>query len=100
MTGIFDEVAQDREGLWPKRNLVPVKKETAAIQIQDITIETQSLCLHLRLRVGIGSGHGSAAHFILINKRNQHQLNCRQYYPVVAKISLSTSALGQSLLIH
>ena len=31
---------QDREGLWPKGDLVPVKKQTAAIQIQDITIET------------------------------------------------------------
>jgi hypothetical protein len=41
--GIFAEVMQDREGLWPKGNLGPIKKEAAALQIQDITIEAQSL---------------------------------------------------------
>ncbi len=46
--GIFDKVSQDREGLRPKGNLVPVEKETAAIQVQDITIESQPLCPHLR----------------------------------------------------
>ena len=46
---------QDREDLRPKSNLVAVKQEIAATQIQGIAIETQSLCLRLRASVSISS---------------------------------------------
>src|SRR4051812_457798 len=42
-------MAQDREGFWSQSNLVPVNKQATAIQIQDATIELQSLCLHLHI---------------------------------------------------
>jgi len=48
---------QDREDLRPKSNLVAVKQEAAATQIQSIAIETQSLCLRLRASVSILTGH-------------------------------------------
>ena len=59
--GIFDEVTQHREGLWPKSNLVAIKKKAAAIQIQNIAIEAQTLRPYRRRRVGIVSGHRSVA---------------------------------------
>jgi hypothetical protein len=37
--GIFNQVAQDREDLWPKGNLVLSEKKTAAIQIQDTAVK-------------------------------------------------------------
>ena len=51
---------QHRESLRPKDNLVPVKKETAATQIQHKAIELQSLGVRLRRRVGIAIGHRPA----------------------------------------
>jgi hypothetical protein len=48
---------QDCEGLWPKRNLAPVEKEAAAMQIQNIAIEPQPLWLGLSRRAGITIGH-------------------------------------------
>jgi hypothetical protein len=32
---------EDREGLGPKRNIVSLKKKTAAIQVEHITIKPQ-----------------------------------------------------------
>ena len=58
--GIFDQVIQDRESLGPKRNLVAVEKQAAAMQIQHIAIEPQSFCVRLRRRPGIVSGHRRA----------------------------------------
>jgi hypothetical protein len=53
--GIFDKALQDREGFRSKRDLATLKQEATAIQVQDIMIERQSLCLHLHRRVGIAS---------------------------------------------
>jgi hypothetical protein len=55
--GIFDEITQYGESLWPKSNLVAVKWEATTIQIQNIAIEAQTLRPYLRKRIGIVSGH-------------------------------------------
>src|SRR6516165_9664631 len=39
--GVFDQMAQNREGFWPQANLVLCEKKTAAIQIQEIAVEPQ-----------------------------------------------------------
>jgi hypothetical protein len=58
---------QHRKGLRPKGNLVSIQKETAAIKIQDITIESQSPWP--RWSVGITRGHGLAMKAISLDKR-------------------------------
>ena len=54
---VLGEVSQDREGLRPKGDLAAVTKETAAIKIQDIAVELQSLCRNLLPKVGFARGH-------------------------------------------
>ena len=51
--GIFDQITQDRESLWPKGNLTTVPQQAATIQVQDITIKSQSPPPYRRGGIGI-----------------------------------------------
>jgi hypothetical protein len=53
----YDEAMQDRESLRPQRDLVPVEQEAAAVQIQDITVESEPFRALLRGWVCIAIGH-------------------------------------------
>jgi hypothetical protein len=48
---------QNSEGLGTERNLVPIEKETATIQIEIIPREAQPLCGRIRRRSNIARGH-------------------------------------------
>ena len=39
----FRQGIAGREGLWPKRNLLAVSKETAALQVQDIVVKAAAI---------------------------------------------------------
>ena len=68
MLNVLDEFTHESLTIRVARRLkaidviVLLKKETAAIQVQDKTIESQPLRPHLRQRIGIASGHRPALH--------------------------------------
>jgi hypothetical protein len=40
----LDQVIQNSEGFWPKRNLVALKEEASPIQVKIIAVKSQPLC--------------------------------------------------------